>query len=341
MTDSENKIILRINSLLIGYRKGKEVRPLLHPLNICAERGELIAVIGANGTGKSTLLKTIAGLLPPLGGEILIDGRNLKEYTRGEIATKSGFVSTEQVKVDNMKVTDLIELGRYPYTSWTGRLKEKDYEMINCAVEKTGLKNMAQRFINELSDGERQKAMIARLIAQDTDIMIMDEPTAFLDIRHRYEIIHLLRTLSAEKNKTILFSTHDLPVVINECDRVWLIAGQNVFDGAPEDIVLKGLLNKLFSDEDVVFNPYDANFGYKKEFRKEINIYGNGFEKHWTEKAFNRAGFRCVSNKTDNEVTVAQDSEGLFWIYCDKNTRSLKLRSVYDLLKWINTLQLK
>ena len=156
-------------------------------------RGELIAVIGRNGIGKSTLLRTLTGLQPPLGGEILYSGKNIREYSRMELAQKVGYISTEIVKVSNMRVYDLVALGRFPHTNWIGKIEAKDHEVIMDALEKTSMVSFRRKFVSELSDGERQKAMIARILAQDTGIMIMDEPTAFLDVASKYEILHLMQ----------------------------------------------------------------------------------------------------------------------------------------------------
>ncbi|MGQ9619879.1 MAG: ABC transporter ATP-binding protein [Bacteroidales bacterium] len=333
MTDNNKGIILELKSLLVGYIQGKKLLPLFPEINTNVLRGELIAVIGRNGIGKSTLLKTLAGLITPLGGEILIAGKKHDEFRRKEFAIKTGYVSTEQVRVDSMKVSELVGLGRYPYTSWTGQLKEKDQNQIAFALKKTGLTSMESRFINELSDGEKQKAMIARVIAQDTDIMIMDEPTAFLDIRNKYEIINLLRILSDEKNKTIVFSTHDLSVAMNECDRIWILTDNSFYDGAPEDLILQGAMNKLFEDSGIVFNPENASYCFAKQLEGEVNVTGEESVKYWTEKAVNRAGFRTVSYHTGKVIMIASDEMGLYWVYKNGNTVSNKLRSLYEVIQ--------
>ncbi|HEX7492819.1 MAG TPA: ABC transporter ATP-binding protein, partial [Bacteroidales bacterium] len=184
--------ILSFDSLKIGYVSGKNENILLPPLNAKAYSGELIAVIGRNGIGKSTLLRTIAGLQRPLGGEIFYNGENIKNYSRMNLAQRVGYISTEIVKVSNMSVYDLVALGRFPHTNWIGKINLKDHEVIMDAIEKTSMIPFYRKHVSELSDGERQKAMIARILAQDTGIMIMDEPTAFLDIAARFEILQLM-----------------------------------------------------------------------------------------------------------------------------------------------------
>jgi len=341
MIGNDKTAAIELKSLTAGYKKEGTIFPLVGPLNISAGKGELIAIIGRNGSGKSTLLKTIAGLLKPVEGDIIIKGRKINEYKRGELAETVGYISTEQIRVDSMKVIELVELGRYPYTPWSGRLSEADNEKVILAMEKTGIIDLKENFINELSDGERQKAMIARLIAQDTDILIMDEPVAFLDIRNKYEIIHLLRSLSDRKNKTVIFSGHDLSLIMAQSDRIWMIADGKIYDGAPEDMVLNGFMNKLFDDNGFVFSESDATFKPRNEFLAEVKINGEGIFRLWTEKAVNRAGFKGVSHKTSISVTVDRDNEGLYWICKSDNNESPKLRTVYELTKWLRNLPKK
>lgn len=329
--------IVELKSLTVGYRKEDTFFPLVGPVDISINGGELIGVIGRNGIGKSTLLKTIAGLLKPLMGNVIIEGKKLTEYRRSELAEIIGYISTEQIKVDSMKVTELVELGRYPHTSWSGRLSETDNEKILFAMEKTGILSLRERFVNELSDGERQKAMIARLLAQDTDILIMDEPIAFLDIRNKYEIIHLLRSISTDKNKIVIFSGHDLSLIMDLCDRLWLIADSRIYDGAPEDLVLNGLMNKLFDDNGIVFSESDITFRISREYLADIKIKGDGVYRFWTEKAVSRAGFRAVSHKASISVSVERDDNGLYWTYKSDTGESPKLRTVLELLQWIKS----
>ena len=163
-----------------------------------------------------------------------------------DLAQKVGYISTEIVKVSNMRVYDLVALGRFPHTNWIGKIDMKDHEAIMDAIEKTSMKPLYRKFVSELSDGERQKAMIARILAQDTGIMIMDEPTAFLDIGSKYEILHLMHHLSDKSNKTIIFSTHDLQMAISQSDKIWLILDNELIEGAPEDLMIAGAFDHLF-----------------------------------------------------------------------------------------------
>jgi iron complex transport system ATP-binding protein len=326
--------ILTLDSLRIGYHSGKKECLLLSPLSACGRRGELIAVIGRNGIGKSTLLRTLSGLQKPLGGNILYDDRSLSEYSRMELARKVGYISTEIIKVTNMSVYDLVSLGRFPHTNWIGKVESDDQEVIFDAIAKTSMTSFAHKFISELSDGERQKAMIARLLAQDTAIMVMDEPTAFLDVASKYEIMHLLHTLSDVAGKTIIYSTHDLQIATGQSDRIWLLLDDKLVEGAPEDLMLSGAFEHLFSSSSVLFNSKDGTFSFRSEIRGNIFVEGGGNRRKWTEKAIKRSGFRVAQEMTDPYIIVPSDCN-LMWKLVSKN-ETTEFPSIYELIEGIN-----
>jgi iron complex transport system ATP-binding protein len=253
MENNSNEI-LSLDSLRIGYISGNSRNVLLAPLYATASKGELIAVIGRNGIGKSTLLRTLTGIQPSIEGSIFISGRDIKDFSRLELAQKVGFISTEIVKITNMTVYELVSLGRFPYTNWIGKIERIDHEIIMDSIMKTGMENLYDRNISELSDGERQRAMIARVLAQDTEIVIMDEPTAFLDIKSKYEIVHLMHDLALKRGKTIIFSTHDLSIAISQADKIWLTLNEKLVQGAPEDLMIQGAFDHLFDSSVVGFN---------------------------------------------------------------------------------------
>jgi iron complex transport system ATP-binding protein len=320
---------LSLESLKIGYSSGKTRKVLLPPLNAGAVTGELIAVIGRNGIGKSTLLRTLAGLQEPLGGEILFDGRNLKDYSRMELALKVGYISTEIVKASNMRVYDLVALGRFPHTNWIGKIEKEDHEQIMDAISKTSMGSFCQKYISELSDGERQKAMIARILSQDTGIMVMDEPTAFLDIAAKYEILHLLHQLSNDSCKTIIFSTHDLQMAISQSDKIWLILDDSLIEGAPEDLMISGAFGHLFNSSSVSFNNGDGTFSFRSDTLGSIYVEGTDW-RYWTEKAVNRAGFSVSKEKTSTFIILPSATNN-FWQLSSKSQVS-EYASVYDLI---------
>ena len=325
----DSKEILSLDSLKIGYSSGKNKKVLLPPLNASAGTGELIAVIGRNGIGKSTLLRTLAGLQEPLGGEILYDGRNLKDYSRMELALKVGYISTEIVKVSNMSVYDLVALGRFPHTNWIGKIEKDDHERIMDSISKIEMGSFCQKFVSELSDGERQKAMIARILAQDTGIMVMDEPTAFLDIAAKYDILHLLHHLSGDNGKTIIFSTHDLQMAISQSDKIWLILDDDLIEGAPEDLMISGAFEHLFSSTSVSFNIEYGTFSFRSETMGSIYIEGTD-KRYWTEKAVNRAGFSVAKEKTSTFIILPSEINS-YW-QLSTESKITKYKSVYELI---------
>jgi iron complex transport system ATP-binding protein len=296
--------IVTVDGLRTGYRSGSNETIILDGLNSTALRGELIAVIGKNGAGKSTLLRTILGLQPALGGNIFYEGRNILEYSRLELARKVGFISTESIRATNMNVYDLVALGRYPYTNWTGRIDMENHLRILEAIHDAGMSAFSSRFIGELSDGERQRAMIARILAQDTGLMVMDEPTAFLDIGSKFEIFHLLHNLAKTTGKTIIFSTHDLQMAISQADKIWLLKDNGLVEGAPEDLMIQGEFDHIFDSSPARYNSDQGTFTFFSEEHGSIYIEGEGILRHWTEKALNRIGFVVSKEKTDRYIIV-------------------------------------
>ncbi len=328
--EKNSKKILSLSSLKIGYVSGKNELVLLPPLDASADKGELIAVIGRNGIGKSTLLRTVAGLQKSLGGEILYDGKNISNFSLMELAQKVGYISTETVKVSNMRVYDLVALGRFPHTNWIGKIEPKDHEAIVDALEKTSMYSFRNRFVSELSDGERQKAMIARILAQDTGVMIMDEPTAFLDVGSKYEIFHLLNILSNNNNKTIIFSTHDLQMAISQSDIIWLILDDELVTGSPEDLMIAGAFEHLFDRSAVLFNSDDGTFSFRNDTKGNIYVEGAGNKRHWTEKAVERAGFTVSGQMTSIYIITPSDNNDKWRLMSSNNNK--EFNSLYELI---------
>ena len=330
----DNPEILKIDCLRIGYNRGKDESPLLPPLTARARRGELIAVIGRNGIGKSTLLRTLAGLQPSLGGEISYGGKSIRDYSKKDLAGIVGYISTEIVRVSNMRVYDLVALGRYPYTNWFGKIDESDHNKITDAIEKTGMTELSGRFITELSDGERQKAMIARILAQDTGIMVMDEPTAFLDIGSKFEILHLMHVLSQKNGKTIIFSTHDFNAAMSQADKIWLITDNLLQEGAPEDLMLSGSFDHLFDSASIQFNSENGTYSFKSESRGEVNVSGDGIFFHFTKKAINRAGFSVSASDLQPCLKVPSGNNN-HWQYIDGSSVT-EFNSLYEFIAWLD-----
>jgi iron complex transport system ATP-binding protein len=246
-----------------------------------------------------------------------------------------GFISTEIVKITNMTVYELVSLGRFPYTNWVGKIEGTDHDIIMDSIEKTGMESLFDRNIAELSDGERQRAMIARVLAQDTEIMIMDEPTAFLDIKSKYEIVHLMHDLALKRGKTIIFSTHDLSIAISQADKIWLTLEDKLVQGAPEDLMIQGAFDHLFDSSVVGFNSKDGSFSFRGEERGVFYVEGSGSKRYWTERAVIRAGYRVSKVPQSPVITVpAEDSNE--WKCVTTDNKVVVFASILDLANWLN-----
>jgi len=248
--ESEHIYTIRLHDLALGYGE----RVLLRGANIGFGWGEFTALIGRNGTGKSTLLRTIAALTKPLEGRITLNGRPMEQMTPREIASEISFVSTEEVRVPNLRVADAVALGRAPYTGWTGRLSDDDRRAVVRALELVGMEGFARKSIDRLSDGERQRVMIARALAQDTPVILLDEPTAFLDLPNRYETGLLLRDLAHKQGKCIIFSTHDLNIALELCDTIAMLHDGRFVCGTAQSLIAGNMLQQLFEGTTVRFD---------------------------------------------------------------------------------------
>ncbi len=211
--------MIELHNIKIGYSQ----RPLLAGISVRFEAGELVALLGRNGSGKSTLLRSIAGLEPPMAGDITIGGAEIFAMSPLERASTVSFVTTERRRVVNLLAEDLVALGRAPYTSWLGRMQEHDREIVANSLELVGMTHMARRNVDSLSDGELQRVMIARALAQQTPVILLDEPTAFLDMPSRFELVELLGSLTRTQGKTVIFSTHELDLAQEYCNTLALI----------------------------------------------------------------------------------------------------------------------
>lgn len=246
---------LRTQDLTIGYGKGKGRIQVISKINVEAQTGQIISLIGANGTGKSTLLRSLAGLQPTLGGEILIESSNYRSFTASEIATKISIVLTDRMQTGYFTVGDLVALGRHPYTDWRGRMNEEDIKSVKEALAITGLSEMAENDLATLSDGQKQKALIARAIAQDGAILLLDEPLIHLDIPSKWEIMNLLQKMAHEQGKTVIMATHELELSLQMADRIWLIdKDRHLISGTPKNMILNGKISETFNSDHYQFD---------------------------------------------------------------------------------------
>jgi iron complex transport system ATP-binding protein len=246
---------VQIKNLSIGYVGKREKKNVAAALNAAIHSGELTCLLGANGVGKSTLLRTLSGLQPPLAGEISIFGKPMAAYSGKELSQTAGVVLTEKPDLRDMTVRDLVALGRNPYTGFWGRLNDDDETIVEKALTCLKIENLSNRSIHTLSDGERQKVMIAKVLAQETPVVYLDEPTAFLDFPSKVEIMRLLHFLAAEAEKTIFLATHDLELALQIADKLWLMNRQNGLTiGTPDKLRRDGTLENFFRCEGAYFD---------------------------------------------------------------------------------------
>ena len=261
---SSHTMLSTIN-LTVGYRNGKRVTTVLENIDVSLRAGEFVCLLGANGIGKSTLLRTLSGVQSALSGVVEINGRDLSAYSSKELSKLIGIVYTDRTLAGALTVEELVSLGRQPYTGFFGRLDEEDYKVVKEAVEAVGMLHKMHDYVATLSDGERQKVMIARALAQETPIIILDEPTAFLDVASRIETMQLLRQLAQSQQKAILLSTHDVGLSLPLTDRLWLVtADSSVIEGTTEQLIANGTLNNLFPNRNVTFDSNVMDFRVKR-----------------------------------------------------------------------------
>lgn len=279
--------------LSIGYcLKGGRRKTVHEGLNLNLYPGEVTCLLGLNGAGKSTLLRTLCGFQPVLGGEIDIMGKPLGEYSQRDFSLTIGVVLTEKTNAGGITVYELVSLGRHPYTGFFGKLKPGDHTIIQESLQAAGIAHKARNYVSELSDGERQKAMIAKALAQQCPIIILDEPTAFLDITSRIETMVLLRRLANTQGKTILLSTHDLDLAIQMGDCLWLQKkGAPMCCGTPEDLILAGRLEEFFNREEITFDVSTGKLNTPVP-DNPIGVEGDFLTSFWVGNALIRKGYK-------------------------------------------------
>ena len=288
--------VIETSGLAIGYsRKGKERNIVHDSLSLQLFAGEMTSLLGLNGAGKSTLLRTLCGFQPAMAGIININGRRLSDYSHTELSRIVGVVLTEKTNAGGITANELVSLGRHPYTGFFGRLKTEDKHIVAESLEAVGMTHKAANYVSELSDGERQKIMIAKVLAQQCPIILLDEPTAYLDVTSRIETMSLLHHLAVEQNKAILLSTHDLDIAIQMSDCLWLQEKQRaMMCGTPEDLILSGAFGSFFDKKGITFDPSTGKLTADKPFLP-IAVEGDFNTSYWVGNALIRNGFRPVS----------------------------------------------
>ena len=307
-------IVNKGNHLCIGYRTGKKEKIVHSNLNFELRAGELTCLLGANGAGKSTLLRTLSASQPALGGELLLMDKPLRDYTEKERSRTIGVVLTDRTFAGGLTVNELIGLGRQPHTGFFGRLSKEDHRLIQDAMEQVRIAHKARNYVAELSDGERQKVMIAKALVQECPLILLDEPTAFLDVVSRIEIMHLLHRLAVEQHKAILLSTHDIEQALVLSDRLWLLSKEHGLQcGVTEDVILSHQMENLFTHTEISFD-YDHGVYYPTVHgHREINVESSDKTlQHWAINALNRHGYQCVTHECSTKMVASSPTE-LHW----------------------------
>jgi len=342
--DSEALAVL--DRLSVGYRgtagrrRDGEPRIVLAGVSEAMHEGELVCLLGPNGSGKSTLLKTIAGFQAPLAGELRIAGRAIGGLTLRERAREVSVVLTERVDSGMLTGYELVALGRYPYTAWMGGLSAEDDRVIRRSIQAVKADHLAGRSVSTLSDGERQRIMIARALAQEPRLLLLDEPTAFLDLPRRVEIMALLRSLSRGEGRAVLLATHELELALQVADRIWLITPEATIEvGAPEDLILQGAFERSFPAEGLEFDRRRGSFRVVRGSGRRVGLSGEGIALHWTKHALAREGFSSESADTrETELSVrVEGNEGCYLWTIDRAGRRQSVGSMYELVRVLRT----
>lgn len=242
--------MIKLNDITLSFGS----RMLIEHASAHFECGRMTALLGRNGTGKSTLLRAIASLGEVQGGAIEIGGRKLSELSNADLARMLAFVNTERVSVEAMTAYDLVAVGRSPYTDWSGRLRGSDHEVIERSIRIAGVEHLADRYVDTLSDGECQRVMIAKALAQDTPAILLDEPTSYLDMPNRYELCTLLGRLAHDEGKCVLFSTHELDIALTLSDNIALVDTPQLLYMPTHEMIASGSIERLFDSPYIRFD---------------------------------------------------------------------------------------
>ena len=315
--------MLETSSLTIGYRTKGRSRTVAQGLDLQLGTG-LVALLGPNGAGKSTLLRTISGLQSPLEGRVRLLDQPMEELSARQIARRVAVLFSGRPRAAQLTAKELVALGRQPHTGWWGRLGPQDRQQVERALETAGADDLAARPVAELSDGECQKVAIARALAQEARVMLLDEPTAFLDLPRRVDLLHRLRDLTRDSGQAIVFSSHDLDLALQHADRLWLLSSDGVLSqGAPEDLVLDGSLEEAFRRQGVVFDASSASFRVRAAAGVPVAVVGeDGLAKQWTRHALRRVGLVEGSGPDLPRVEVDERGSAPRWIVTQGHDRS-------------------
>lgn len=296
--------MLRTNNLSVGYDK----KVVVSDINIEVKNGEILCLLGSNGAGKTTILRSLSKLIIPIKGEIYLNDVDIKHISRKTLSKKMALVLTNRLLGDLMTVQDVVNMGRYPYTGFFGNLSKKDLMMVDDSLESVNAIHLKKRYFDELSDGEKQKVLVARALVQEPEIIILDEPTTHLDIKHRLELMNILKKLSKEKSISVILSLHEIDIALKSCDKVALVKNNKVIAyGQPEDMVDENMINSLYELDDKNFNSLLGAVEISNKSKNEVFIIGGGGKATPIYRAFTKRGIGIYSgviheNDIDYEI---------------------------------------
>lgn len=318
---------LTSEALCVGYAG----RSLMGPLDLDLRTGRLTCLLGANGAGKSTLIRTLIGIQKPIAGQVMLDGQSLGKWSAAELARRLAVVLTDKVEVELLSGFELAALGRYPHVNWSGRLDEEDRAVVHEALLKAGASHLAGYKVGRMSDGERQRVMLARALAQQPRVLVLDEITAFLDLPQRIETMHLLQRLAREQQLAVLVSCHDLELALRFADVVWLIDEQRHWhSGAPEDLVLDGSLASAFARPGLRFDMELGEWHSIRALGKPVALESHGLTRIWTRRALQRIGYEI---QPQAELTIHADPESFRLMEASSERHFTSLADLLDALE--------
>jgi len=309
--------ILETRGLRFGHGRGSRGERILGgPLDLTLHRGELVALLGPNGAGKSTLLRSLCGFLPPIAGTVRMGGKTLTDYSPRELARVRGVLPTRENPPAGMLVEELVALGRHPHSNWSGRLTGADRAAIETALAETGSGRFRSRPVGELSDGERQRVSLARLLAQEPSLAFLDEPAAFLDLPSRIEILGKLAEIARTRNIGFLLTTHDLESALRHADRLWLLGPDGLWnEGAPEDLVLSGALPLTFPSSALQFDTFQGNFHPRTQTGRRIGLSGPDPHRLWTARGLQRKGWEAATgDEASGQIQILSQNGHMQWV---------------------------
>lgn len=336
--DTRNHTIkLACDKLDVGYSHQGKTETILSDLNLEIHGGEFICLLGPNGTGKSTLIRTLSGVQQAIGGEINLDGLPFNSISPRERARLISIVFTDNAPVGMMDSFSFASLGRHPYSGWLGILDQHDLERVSWALDVVGATELQGRQVAELSDGERQKVSIARALAQEANIMLLDEPTAYLDLPRKVGLMRMLRNLSHRENIGMLLSTHDLDLALRHADRLWLITQTGeLIQGLPEELALNGELERAFGSENLDWDPSSGSFHVHKDPFRQFTMDGEGPTAFWTQRAFERYGYGLTQDESCASLLVSIQDNGKNPVWIVRAGDDVhEFKTIPSLINWI------